>query len=1677
MRSLKVLANKKGQLVVPEFKGMYPKFGIDYLPVGVDKKLASPPKAIPNTFYDLFSPDVTYKEERQKIIKEQGPDRKKRVRNTSGNPKNYYTFKALFKTFFTAALNDILKVVPPERKRAFTFLESDLNAAMYGTLPRLSRYIEVKKQSNNFIVRLPISSISLYKLFEAAIKMDDEVSENGGTPGTDLVVNNDIFIVGGAINYSNSFAESVINASSFFPFNVGPEATSGTLETFIPKSKVSSVIDPSYKKAAGFYSKYVRGYFLRSTKRMPMLSNYEDTAAFLNALAPIDYSVFVEVALPASEAQYYCQKEANQITVQDVISVFGNWYRHAITTQTTTQSYPTYQHSIETISKKSAGFPIKNKADSNNLILATNNTIYWVPSHFDGIQEYKDAINEVLVGSAEEEDVDFYSLSNSTVDSMPKNKLVYVDWVNEKFLYTGNDGYVLVRNMDVTYKVRPASYIGMFYKPLDEAPFMDSVDFFVHNLKKFSDSAPKFGLDESGLNSLITYLSGINPSATSVALQTVNKEAIKNNFASYYAFISAFVKECSNKTSLAGRATPDNAPAWVLEHPLTLKTVYDNRHEPVFSNIGYIGALYSYLFNGGEENTIKIINNIGNSPTMTMSSLGVMKMLGAIKDFEAISVADFKDRAPYLNQNDIDMESPINLKNGTGLSALMHHQAKVIKKLEKTPEYAVISVAAGGGKTLVCLINILQMLDNGEVKRPLVLCPNNLIKDYVKEANFLGRGTINVIPLDASVFQNYCYKGKDGDTHIWDYSRLFKLITDAPINTIVVMGYDVISRATSNKELQVYGTEAVDTYSHLDFMLSCGFDGVWCDESHYLKGADGSDSARLYVNRMLISRIKYKRLLTGTVAPNTLVDLVKQFELFNPGILGTVNQFRRMFDATESISGPFVPKRDAIGDINRIIQANSTFVNIQRKEWAAFLPELHEKVANAELTENQKKVYKILIDDAINEIEGEMSKEEKDSLFNEDMSEDSTEIDNIFEKYEKNLAAVEAFLSNPMSIPVSEQYLTSAEDKLSPKGKVVNDILRMHLITDKEKYPGKILIFCNTHAAVEGIWEALDPEIQAQTIYYSAANKTEFEGQFNTDPTKRVMLGISQSLDTGLNLQAADTLIRVDTVWTPGRLEQGNARINRPNLKAGVDPRMETGIHCYYVTVDRTIDTVKFAKLTSKTVQLAHFYNADDPRYQEIGLDDDGEFIEPIRISFDLLRAGMSKEDLLYHTRAYQELRDLEHEIYVEYANDHPEVKSKFPVTHTGLLEGSKILRNVPYIAGANLANADDLGLVPYSQYKRDWILKNGEENWTPEGLAIHTEFGDGICERETNTTIRVRFDSGKYYDAPFGVAFVITKKTTSSMEIRDLLAQSSGLDVEDNQLKNYRAKKQEERLRKRQEKERIAEEKRQAREEKRRKQEEEIEKRKKQKTTVNPLKVVKVEAPEVNDYESEEDDDENYRLDLDLTPTNGMIALSLASEDPAAEINLFKGYGFRVTRPYILTEIKTKDSLTRFLDGLHKLIEKGTIEIPEDLWDAWEALEEEFSTGRAKLLNVSLNTKADIKKFVLTSWRRVRNPTLIRVLPVVEQIKGKNRLFAQIDLETHSPTTINKVRRMVIPGVRWEAHDPELRAYFSTKGELADTLRKIERDGWIINDRKNLQSAFKLMKISRKGRPAKTSR
>ena len=90
------------------------------------------------------------------------------------------------------------------------------------------------------------------------------------------------------------------------------------------------------------------------------------------------------------------------------------------------------------------------------------------------------------------------------------------------------------------------------------------------------------------------------------------------------------------------------------------------------------------------------------------------------------------------------------------------------------------------------------------------------------------------------------------------------------------------------------------------------------------------------------------------------------------------------------------------------------------------------------------------------------------------------------------------------------------------------------------------------------------------------------------DPNKSIIIAIENSLNTGFNFQMANRLIRVESVWTSGDLEQAESRINRPDPD-NLDPESRSDINFDWILVNETVDVTKMARLIARLVHTQKF--------------------------------------------------------------------------------------------------------------------------------------------------------------------------------------------------------------------------------------------------------------------------------------------------------------------------------------------------------------------------------------------------------------------------------------------------------------------------------------------------------
>lgn len=726
--------------------------------------------------------------------------------------------------------------------------------------------------------------------------------------------------------------------------------------------------------------------------------------------------------------------------------------------------------------------------------------------------------------------------------------------------------------------------------------------------------------------------------------------------------------------------------------------------------------------------------------------------------------------------------------------------------------------------TMQAILDILVQIDKGDTGPFVIACPAELVSDYTKEISYATAGKLNPICITTDVWNRHQIEVRDG---------LRNIIRKAPRNSVLVVAY----RTLSLKAYEVvYGTEKVTIYPVLELIRSFRPTYGFFDECHKLKNPNGLQHKAA---ARLIAGLKTKRIASGTMVANTLVDIAAQVKLIDPTIFGTQGQFAEKY--MTMVNGKLAPKPGAEQAAKNLIFSNMVIAGADRKKWAYKLPRAHREFVAVRLTPLQQVTHDYLLKTAFEEMSGDSDlgdnatgeisetgqalKDSEDKYQNsiakavteanenlssglavlhenakfqgginsgrdvkqvitdaakeaskndysvdaldaadaidkdddEDDDEDSKSGDLELSGY---LTQLEGFINDPSTYEelmwrVSE--LTDVPftnlDLYSPKVAACIERIKGHL--DKN-IPGKIIVFCNYNNTREAIIRALPPEIRSQTINYLASQKLSMRQQFETDPKMKVMIGIEKSLSTGFNFQNASRLVRIETVWSPSDVEQGDSRINRPNVKA---KEVREAIYYDTIVADDTVDITKSSYLVAKLVSQIKFDQTEAVSMEDrVAVSKQGtanpfmllDNPPPFRLSPKNIMENSSIQHMsTTYLSVLNKTNNLLRRSYAQYALDHknelfenPELieedkvnvhLTRFPLTLIQKTAAIKekpapadcaLMYRIPYAAGMNIYGSDALGLIPYRQWlefkKFDLFVNN-------QGYSLLFSAPDGV--------------------------------------------------------------------------------------------------------------------------------------------------------------------------------------------------------------------------------------------------------------------------------------------------------------------------------------------------------------
>lgn len=1219
------------------------------------------------------------------------------------------------------------------------------------------------------------------------------------------------------------------------------------------------------------------------------------------------------------------------------------------------------------------------RVNADGIAIDSNGHLVLIPKEVNNIELFKNQQTEKLLN----EDGSYSAVNE---DMEPKahsigSTVLYVDWVNQKLTYTTLAGNVEVLNMDRFVPAKESHYAAMFRKSILSTNYIQS--------------------------------------------------ALSQAFNAAYALVPEFAAFMSSlqvdsfKAMLSAVYT-DGVNDGTLRDPAEIR-IADLVESTNDAAVAFIGSMKEL------DNILTKDINIAYSKYSAKSTLtlaAIVRVLAKYDDVASLSQIDQEQRRKYIEQK-VDPEYSLeeiplvrDEKEDNPLG-LMPHQDKTMNLMRESPDNAIFGIAAGGGKSLLSVMDYLKEIKRGNVDRALVIAPDHLVATHVREITDFTNGRMNVIPVTS-----YTYK-------IHGLEKLYNLITKRPINTAVVVSMGILKRVQRVN----YGDSPAEVFFIAEFLRQFNFDYVVIDESHYLK----NDSITTRAAHRVMAGIKKKRLMSGTLIPNQPQDLVRQFSLLDPSVFGSEEEFKAEFAVKAPKGGGKVRewKPGYQLEVTRRLRENSVYVQVKRKEWYALLPRLKETFYTVDMSEAQKDAYlSILVEQKADmmakapelwkKLEALMEKLKKgnkdsDKPDEEDASDaeiDGEELERLLHPY---IARMEQFCTAPAEDPVGS--VLEGSDLISPKVVKAAELCRDHF---ERGIPGKVIIFTNQIASAKATYDYLNslPEFAGKVLHYKAGNKEMAQSVFLRDPEKKIMVGVGQSMDTGLNLQHASRLIRLESVWTPGKYEQGNSRIHRPVVKS--KDRREF-VYVDVICANSTIDITKVAFLMTKIITTEQFYNSGNTAYDNLVAP------ELFAMTMDNIFTMNDEMTLQDHFDKWKAFRTVEAQDLDEYMKAHGDKLDFTMVKRAPNPPGSKMMLRVPYEPGTELYGAEGLGLERYDAHMgmsekdvqaqeeneddRETTTqreKSAEESSKAAGLRVHTEDGDGEIIKATQRFLIVRLQSGEEVKASRLNTFVITRKNTNGKDMRLQLNKLNG-DIPLDQQPEVPPS------------------------------DDEIAKKLYQK---------KVAKQRVRRGEEQQEEEQNtVVVSLSFTVFNDVLALQVDNAEVEGVQDALRPLGFQNPPSYVYTKLVTAAQYV----AIFRAWKKAGFTIRKELRDELESFYFIVKDVGLKKTNPhGLARKHTFGLFLRQTFKPNGNPTEIQ--PFILIADGEYRIA--LPFKGHAGTRAAVLATRTLSGAptpKWKEVKPELNmfCYTGSKNISRDKIQEIQRAGVMIGNLDELKKAY----------------
>lgn len=1327
--------------------------------------------------------------------------------------------------------------------------------------------------------------------------------------------------------------------------------------------------------------------------------------------------VFADFKISKAEAQQLTTTEWMLIRNIDMYPLLLQWqvsmwgYRH---------NAPIASFPMSKISKTLP--PVQEgqaRVNEHGLSIAPDGSPMWLPEKLDNTTRYEDLYAQI--GDRGDDTfglIDMVSAGTAVATGqelkikLPANIPVLIDWVNNRFAYTMGSGVLKIQDLS-RFKAADAAHARNLLKHW-------SVD--VDQIKMFAAMGETAGVkDALFFTQEEAQEIETNDPVIAARLMASGGLAVGDYLDNAVNYHKRFLSD--DKWPVLADVSIEGDPIW---RPLA--RFIDQVQAAVVSNMDAVNFKYSVSGTASRLGIMTVIAKYGNDLANTYAKANTI-----------CAAATEAAKGPTPNWTPPSV--PLIMDNPDRPFSLLPHQVKVCNLMKDSPDFAILPVQAGGGKTPLAILDVLTEIKANRSHPYLIMCPSSLVAQYVKEVTYFTGGKVNVVPIVTDVlFRN-------------GYERLTKMIASAPRNTIVVVNYDVLRYQAYDV---CYGTTNVKIYPVIELLRQFNFGYALLDESHFMK----NDSQRTRAAMVLIADIPKKRLASGTMAHDSPSDLAMQVAMLDPTLFGSREDFNKRFGASVKGGRVIEWKPQAQQQIMHMIKSRIVVAKAMRKEWAALLPRSEERIHPAEMTEAQRSVYQAILTEALDKMredaktnpslkkffentpvmlerpqkdgdegENEAEDEEAESVADESAGED---LESLLGFY---LARIEQFLTAPGKDELGARLL-KGDDLRSSKVNKILEIVEKHI---KDGTEGKILIFTNYVDSAEEIFAAASPELKKMGILYTAAGKVEDGAAFETNPNKKWMVGVENSMNTGLNFQHVSRLIRVENVWNPGTLEQGNSRINRPEMKKA-DRR--TVIYYDWIVTNNSVDVTKVSRLISKIIAVSKFENTDNPAYEAL------PDVPVIPMNAESIEKRNSWNDLAEYADAYKDHNQVKFDDYEEYRRKHGDL-TLTPLLKAPTPKDAAIMAEVPYVPGLEVFKGAERGLIRLDEYLRqnpidDAAGDGDDEDEAAEtadkrrqdlinslkGQVVHTEFGEGIIKSVAlrSKRVNVQLATGYLARVRLSAAFVVTKKLQKGITVRQQMAKAISTEMPmtkpvdvlpirfrvDNVAMRRAAREKEEQL----------------------KEEEKQQKEREVEQTLN--------------------------VELQFNVSNGFLGIVYYPEEGADASAALQALGFRPVEPYVFAEIHNAPQLIRQFNKWHaagfsfeKNFQKtGAVGAIKDLAEVLKK-----GSLKSGLVNYRFSSRNQLQNFFRMELKPSASKTEFKPYPMIED----ERAYLVMHLRGQPAT--QEAMKVRSPGIRWQKSAPCYVYYGLSLDKISGKMKEILGAGVQVSNIKDLQIEFKKLK------------